>query len=65
MGGEGFIAFAEWPKVDESSVSQMSEVLERMIQTCMEDIQKITRVTGISPAKIHFYKPTAGSGRST
>ena len=55
MGGEGFIAFAEWPKVDESYVSQESEVLERMIQTCMEDIQKITRVTGISPAKIHFY----------
>jgi len=55
MGGEGFIAFAEWPKVDESYVSQESEVLERMIQTIMEDIQKITRVTGISPAKIHFY----------
>ncbi|MBN2335651.1 leucine--tRNA ligase [Candidatus Bathyarchaeota archaeon] len=55
MGGEGFIAFADWPKVDEDLVSMDSETLENMIQTCMDDVQKITRVTGISPEKIHFY----------
>jgi len=55
MGGEGFVAFAGWPRVDASYVSQESEVLEGMIQTSMEDVQKITRVTGISPSKIHFY----------
>jgi len=55
MGGDGFVAFAEWPSVDESYVSQESEVLEGMIRTSMEDVQKITRVTGISPEKIHFY----------
>jgi leucyl-tRNA synthetase len=55
MGGEGFIAFADWPQVDESMVSKESESIEAIIQTCMEDVQKITKVTGINPGKVYFY----------
>jgi leucyl-tRNA synthetase len=55
MGGEGFVAFADWPQVDESMVSKDSESIENIVQTSMEDVQKITRVTGINPGKIYFY----------
>ena len=55
MGGEGFIAFADWPQVDKSLVDKESEEIEEVIQTSMEDVQKITRVTGIVPEVIHFY----------
>ncbi len=55
MNGEGFVSFAEWPEVDEKLVDKESEEMEQIIQTSMEDVQKITQVTGISPEKIHFY----------
>ena len=55
MGEEDFIAFAKWPETDKRLVDKQSEELEEIIQTCMEDIQKITKVTGITPSNIHFY----------
>ncbi|MBD3173521.1 leucine--tRNA ligase [Candidatus Bathyarchaeota archaeon] len=55
MNGEGFVSFTEWPEVDEKLVDKESEEMEQIIQTSMEDVQKITQVTGISPEKIHFY----------
>ena len=55
MGGEGFVAFADWPLVDEGLVDKVSEEIEEVIQTSMEDVQKITRVTGIDAEVIHFY----------
>jgi leucyl-tRNA synthetase len=55
MEGEGFIAFADWPQVDASMVSKDSESIENIVQTCIEDVQKISKVTGINPEKIYFY----------
>jgi leucyl-tRNA synthetase len=55
MGGKGFIAYANWPTVNEQLIDKLSEEIEDVIQTSMEDIQKITRVTGIEPKTIHFY----------
>ncbi|MGW8182277.1 MAG: class I tRNA ligase family protein, partial [bacterium] len=55
MGGEGFVAFAKWPMVDEVVEDKESEEIEAIIQTSMEDVQKITKVIGVTPEKIHFY----------
>ncbi len=55
MGGEGFIAFADWPKINEDYVSKESEIIENVIVTSLEDVQKITKVTGIEPEKVYFY----------
>jgi leucyl-tRNA synthetase len=55
MGGEGYVAFAEWPQVDPTLVKPGVESLESTIQNIVEDIQNITRVTGIEPGKIHLY----------
>ena len=55
MGGEGYAAYAQWPTVEEELASNESEELERIVQTSIEDIQNITRVTGIEPKKVHFY----------
>jgi leucyl-tRNA synthetase len=55
MGGEGFIAFAEWPTENLELVRKDSEELETIIQTVIEDLQKIIKVTGIEPKEIHFY----------
>ena len=58
MGNEGFAAFAPWPKPDEDMVRHDAEELETVIRDSLEDVQKITQVTGITPSKIHFYTAT-------
>ena len=58
MGHDGFVAFAEWPEPDEELVRTDAEELESTIQTSLEDVQKIVRVTGIKPSGIHFYTAT-------
>ena len=55
MGGEGFVSFAEWPTPEEELVDLASEEVEEVIKGCLEDIQKITKVTNITPKKIYFY----------
>ena len=55
MGGRGFVAFAKYPEVDKGLVQKESETLESIIQSSLEDVQNITKVTGIKPSKIHFY----------
>ena len=55
MGGVGFVAFSSWPEVKEELVQRGSEQIEKIVQEMVEDIQKITKVTGIKPEKIHFY----------
>jgi leucyl-tRNA synthetase len=55
MGGEGFIAFSDWPEVEEELVQRDSEEIEKIVQGMIEDVQKIAKVTGITPEKIHFY----------
>jgi leucyl-tRNA synthetase len=55
MGGSGFVAFANWPTVDTTLVDKDSEEIEEIIQTSLEDVQKIVRVTRITPEKIHFF----------
>jgi leucyl-tRNA synthetase len=55
MGGEGFVAFAEYPSVNQGLVRRDSETLETIVQSSIEDVQNITKVTGIKPAKVHFY----------
>jgi leucyl-tRNA synthetase len=55
MGGKGFLAFAEWPKVEEDYINPEAEEVENTIKNSVDDIQKIMKVTGIIPKKIHFY----------
>jgi leucyl-tRNA synthetase len=55
MNSEGFVAFTDWPEYDEASIRRDSEEIERIIQTCVEDVQNIIKVTKISPERIHFY----------
>jgi leucyl-tRNA synthetase len=55
MNGKGFIAFADWPEVNNNLIILESEELERIIQNSVEDIKNIIKVTGIIPEKIHFY----------
>jgi len=58
LGGEGFVAFAPWPKVDKSLIREDAEELESIVRTSLEDVQNIVRVTGIKPKAIHFYTAT-------
>ncbi|MCW3991284.1 MAG: class I tRNA ligase family protein, partial [Candidatus Bathyarchaeota archaeon] len=58
MGNGGFVAFAPWPKPDEALANPEAEELEQVIRDSLEDVQKIIRVTGIEPGRIHFYTAT-------
>jgi leucyl-tRNA synthetase len=58
MGKDGFVAFAPWPEPDEALANPEAEELEQAVRDSLEDIQKIIRVTGIEPGRIHFYTAT-------
>jgi leucyl-tRNA synthetase len=58
MGKDGFVAFAPWPEPEETLVNPEAEELEQVIRDNLEDVQKIIRVTGIEPGRIHFYTAT-------
>ncbi len=58
IGNEGFVAFAQWPQPDKTLVRPDAEELESVIKGNIEDVQKITQVTGITPNDVHFYTAT-------
>ena len=58
MGKDEFVAFAPWPEPDESLARPDAEELESVIRGSIEDVQKITQVTGITPNNVHFYAAT-------
>ncbi len=55
MEGEGYVAFAQWPEIEKEYMDPKAEELEMIIQNSVEDVQKIMKVTNISPQKVHFY----------
>lgn len=59
MGNESFVSFAQWPTPNFSLIKPEAEELEQSIKDSLEDIQKIIRVTRISPSKIRFYTATS------
>ena len=63
MGNDSYISLAQWPEINQSKITLKSEDNERLIQSIIFDIQKITKVTKMIPKKISIY--TASSIKCT
>jgi leucyl-tRNA synthetase len=63
MGNDSYVSLAHWPEIDQSKIILKSEDNERLIQSIIFDIQKITKVTKMVPKKISIY--TASSIKCT
>ncbi|HKQ22508.1 MAG TPA: leucine--tRNA ligase [Nitrososphaeraceae archaeon] len=63
MGNDSYISLAQWPEINQSKIILKSEDNERLIQSIIFDIQKITKVTKMIPKKISIY--TASSIKCT
>lgn len=63
MGNDSYVSLAQWPEINQSKITLKSEDNERLIQSIIFDIQKITKVTKIVPKKISIY--TASSIKCT
>jgi leucyl-tRNA synthetase len=63
MGNDSYVSLAQWPEINQSKIILKSEDNERLIQSIIFDIQKITKVTKIVPKKILIY--TASSIKCT
>lgn len=63
MGNDSYVSLAQWPEIDQSKITLKSEDNERLIQSIIFDIQKITKVTKMVPKKISIY--TASSIKCT
>ena len=63
MGNNSYVSLAQWPEINQSKIKLKSEDNERLIQSIIFDIQKITKVTKIVPKKILIY--TASSIKCT
>ncbi|MDW0144815.1 MAG: leucine--tRNA ligase [Nitrososphaeraceae archaeon] len=55
MGNHSYISLAQWPEINQSRISLISEDNERLIQGMIFDIHKITKVTKIVPKRILIY----------
>ena len=55
MGNASYISSAQWPEINQSKIALMSEDNEKLIQSIIFDIQKITKVTKMVPKKISIY----------
>ena len=55
MGNNSYVSLAQWPEINQSKITLKSEDNERLIQSIIFDIQKITKVTKIVPKKILIY----------
>jgi len=63
IGNASYVSLAKWPEIDQSKIILKSEDNERLIQSIIFDIQKITKVTKMVPKKISIY--TASSIKCT
>ena len=63
MGNDSYVSLAQWPEINQSKIILKSEDNERLIQSIIFDIQKITKVTKMVPKKISIY--TASSIKCT
>lgn len=63
MGNNSYVSLAQWPEINQSKIILKSEDNERLIQSIIFDIQKITKVTKMVPKKISIY--TASSIKCT
>ena len=63
MGNDSYVSLAQWPESNQSKITFKSEDNERLIQSIIFDIQKITKVTKMVPKKISIY--TASSIKCT
>lgn len=63
MGNDSYVSLAQWPESNQSKITLKSEDNERLIQSIIFDIQKITKVTKMVPKKISIY--TASSIKCT
>ena len=63
MGNNSYVSLAQWPESNQSKITLKSEDNERLIQSIIFDIQKITKVTKMVPKKISIY--TASSIKCT
>jgi leucyl-tRNA synthetase len=63
MGNDSYVSLAQWPEINQSKITLKSEDNERLIQSIIFDIQKITKVTKMVPKKISIY--TASSIKCT
>ncbi len=58
IGQQGFVATAEWPKIDQPESTAQWDELEALVRQTLEDTQEIVATTKMKPKKVHYY--TAG-----
>jgi leucyl-tRNA synthetase len=54
-GGEGMVAFAEWPVADPDLVNLKRELEEELLLRTVEDIESIVKLIQITPSAINLY----------
>lgn len=55
LGGKGFVAFAPFPKADESKIDDNVERGEELVRKVHGDIEKISALIGKKPQKVTIY----------
>ena len=54
-GGDGYVVQSEYPEIKEEEIDPKAEVVEILLQSTLDDIREILKVTGIVPKRIALY----------
>ncbi len=55
LGQQGFVATAEWPRIEQIEPIARSDELEELVKQTLDDTQEIVATTKITPKKVHYY----------
>ena len=62
-GGTGHVVQSPYPEGQEAEIDPKAEAAERMLQSTLEDIREILKVTGITPKRVALYVAPEWKGR--
>lgn len=55
IGGDGFVSLSDYPVPNPDLIDRRAEKAEELIESMLDDIEEIIRVTGITPEKIMLF----------
>jgi leucyl-tRNA synthetase len=55
VGGRGLVSMHRWPRHDERKIDRKLEMMETLVNSTMNDVKEIIKITGKKPRKISIY----------
>jgi len=55
LGKKGFVSIEKWPEYDKKFISEELYLSKKLLETTLEDVEEIKKLSKIKPRKIHIF----------